>query len=173
MRRAGQQRFVLRWAKSCAVQSRPQRRNRVHLNSGDRVHGALQCIGLVLIGGAERYQCAGTVRSMRPRGCPRLRPVRVVQQWSNVPHVLREVVSWKIECRACRKQKPRSTVEQFQHMVNGGRSWLTRASFNIGSHSFITAMNRLLRPRLPHALRACAATASRCLSAARPAVAGS
>ena len=40
----------------CAVRSRPHRRNRVHVDFGDRVHGALQCIGLALIGSAERYR---------------------------------------------------------------------------------------------------------------------
>ena len=78
MRSAGQQGYVRRRVQAVVFQRGSERRNRIHLDSGDRVHGALQCIGLVLIGGAERYQCAGTVRSKRPRGCPRLRPVRVV-----------------------------------------------------------------------------------------------
>ncbi len=74
-------------------------------------------MGLTLFCGAERDQNSRAAGSGLPGSCPRLRPAGVIQQRSNVPHIWRKLISYKIECRAHCNQKALGAVEQLQYMA--------------------------------------------------------
>src|SRR5262245_15052812 len=125
MWRTWQQRYTF-WRVECrSVQRGPNSRDTVHSGMRHGIDRALQRSGLTLICGAEGDQDSQTVATRLPGIYPRIRPIGIIQQWSDISHVRRKMISGKIQRLAHRNQETLGAVEQGQDMLHRIKS-LTR-----------------------------------------------